>query len=72
MIIVSDTSPISNLLKINEIELLRLTFGQVKIPGAVYREICHIPENREALENLDWIEGVVVQPPRFEIDYCRR
>ncbi|MBP9664839.1 MAG: DUF3368 domain-containing protein [Pyrinomonadaceae bacterium] len=56
MIIVSDTSPISNLLKIGEIDLLRLTFSQVRIPDAVYYEICQVEAHRIALESLDWIE----------------
>jgi len=56
MIIVSDTSPISNLLKIGEIDLLRLTFSQVRIPDAVFVEICRIEAHRIALESLNWIE----------------
>lgn len=60
MIIVSDTSPISNLLQIGEIELLRLTFSRVVIPNAVYHEICEIDANRVALSNLPWIERLTV------------
>jgi uncharacterized protein len=60
MIIVSDTSPISNLLQIGEIELLRLTFSRVIIPDAVYREICEVEANRVALIQLDWIERMTV------------
>jgi uncharacterized protein len=60
MIIVSDTSPISNLLQIGEIELLRLIFSRVIIPDAVYREICEVEANRTALIQLDWIERMTV------------
>jgi uncharacterized protein len=60
MIIVSDTSPISNLLQIGEIELLRLIFSRVIIPDAVYHEICEVEANRTALIQLDWIERMTV------------
>ena len=56
MIIISDTSPISNLLQIGEIDILRAVFDRVMIPPSVYREICEVDQNRRALSNLDWIE----------------
>lgn len=56
MIIVSDTSPISNLLQIGEIDILRAVFDRVIIPISVYREICEVDESRRSLANLDWIE----------------
>ena len=39
MVIVSDTSPISNLLIVGELELLRCLFGEVIIPPEVFQEI---------------------------------
>lgn len=39
MIVVSDTSPISNLMQIGRVELLVNLFGQVIIPPAVAREL---------------------------------
>lgn len=60
MIIVSDTSPISNLLQIGEIELLRSTFSRVIIPDAVYLEICEVEASRIALSELEWIERLAV------------
>ena len=39
MIVVSDTSPITALLTIQKIDLLRLLYGDVKIPMAVAREL---------------------------------
>ena len=57
MIIVSDTSPISNLLQIGEIGILRAVFARVIIPPSVYSEICEVEESRQALANLDWIES---------------
>ena len=39
MIVVSDTSPLTALLAIGEIELLHRLFDEVIIPGAVRREL---------------------------------
>lgn len=39
MIIVSDTTPIISLIKINRLDLLQKLFGEVLIPEAVYREL---------------------------------
>lgn len=39
MIIVSDTSPISNLLRIGQLPLLQALYGSVVIPESVYAEI---------------------------------
>lgn len=60
MIVVSDTSPISNLLQIGEIELLRLTFSRVIIPDAVHHEICEVETSKSALSELNWIERLTV------------
>ena len=39
MIIVSDTTPIISLIKINRLDLLQKLFGETLIPEAVYREL---------------------------------
>lgn len=39
MIVVSDTSPISNLAKVGQLILLQQIYGKVIIPTAVYREL---------------------------------
>ncbi len=39
MIIVSDTTPLSELAKVGKLNLLRDIFGQVIIPQAVYNEV---------------------------------
>lgn len=46
MIIVSDTSPIANLLQIDRLDLLHAIFGDVVIPPAVEHEVL-------ALENFN-------------------
>ena len=39
MIVVSDTTPLISLLKINRINLLKKLFGEVMIPRAVFDEL---------------------------------
>ncbi len=39
MIVVSNTSPLSNLAAIGKLELLQQLYGKVFIPPAVYQEI---------------------------------
>lgn len=47
MIIISDTTPIISLLKIEKIELLRDLFGVVVVPVAVYNELTSNPNFRK-------------------------
>lgn len=56
MIVVSDTSSVSNLLIIGEVNLLRLLFATVVVPDAVYDELCRVPAHKNALQHLEWIE----------------
>jgi predicted nucleic acid-binding protein len=58
MIVVSDTSPISNLLQIGDLDLLRLLFEEIVIPHDVFLEICKVKEQAEILANQDWITPV--------------
>jgi uncharacterized protein len=48
MIIVSNTSPISNLIVIGEISLLQQIYPKVLIPPAVYSELTHLPTLQHA------------------------
>jgi len=51
MLVVSDTSPLSNLAIIGRLELLREQFSEVKIPPAVSSELAELddPEAQSAL-----------------------
>lgn len=63
MLVVSDTSPISNLLLINQLELLQLLFEEVIVPTAVdveIRQLAKIGEDITAYESSEWI--IVRQP----------
>ncbi len=43
MIVISDTTPLISLLKINRLDLLEKLFGQVQIPQGVFSELTENP-----------------------------
>lgn len=55
MIVVSDTSPITNLIHIGQLSILRSLFGSVVITPAVYEELCEIPRQQKVLNTQNWI-----------------
>lgn len=61
MIVVSDTSPITNLAAIERLDLLHLLYGEIIIPVAVYNELTQpninsiVPGARE-VQTLSWIK----------------
>jgi uncharacterized protein len=59
MIIVSNTSPISNLIIIGEISLLRQIYPKVLIPPAVHSELTRLPTLQSTIISLlrdGWLE----------------
>ncbi len=59
MIFVSNTSPVTNLAAIGQLDLLKHLFGRVLIPEAVARELSAAPADTPAapdLPNLEWIQ----------------
>ena len=61
MVVVSDTSSVSNLIQIGLVELLRDLYGEVVITPAVQRELYKIDSQTTLIEKLDWIK---VQGPK--------
>lgn len=61
MIVISDTSSISNLFQIGLIELLKDLYGEIIITPAVARELTVIPEQEIFLNTVSWIK---VQTPQ--------
>ncbi|MGK7903844.1 MAG: DUF3368 domain-containing protein [Hormoscilla sp.] len=59
MIVVSNTSPITSLAAINQLQLLQQLYGSIIIPEAVYRELTDldspVPGTSE-VQTYDWIE----------------
>jgi len=59
MIIVSNTSPISSLAKVDKLSLLENIYGQVNIPQAVYDELTDVRAGEKvnnAIKNANWIK----------------
>ncbi|WP_287130919.1 DUF3368 domain-containing protein [Candidatus Cyanaurora vandensis] len=59
MIIVSDTSAITNLASIQYLQLLPQLYGQVIIPAAVYRELTevnHLVSGTLEIQSASWLE----------------
>lgn len=61
MIVVSDTSPLTNLFQIGRLQLVHELFDDVVIPGAVAAEIEFLEHNREILTQNPWIRLVEVK-----------
>jgi len=68
MIIISDTSSISNLLQIGLIDVLYELYSEITITPAVRRELYYLPEQEKQIEQIDWIkvkapqdQGMIVQ-----------
>jgi len=55
MVIVSDTSPVTSLIQIGQLELLNAIFGQVVIPTAVYEELCRVPGQQIVIDQQNWL-----------------
>lgn len=59
MIVVSNTSPITNLDAINQLSLLERLFGTILIPDAVFQELTDLETpvpGTEAVQRLQWIQ----------------
>ena len=55
MVIVSDTSVITNLLRIDHLLLLRQIFGQIIIPPSVRDELYQVKKQIKIINESDWI-----------------
>lgn len=66
MIVVSDTSPVSNLLVIGRLDLLERVYGEIIIPPKVYEEIIGIQQFGISIEPIllaDWIKVLGLKDP---------
>lgn len=59
MVVISDTSAITNLWQIGQIEILQLLYTEIVIPTAVQNELFEIETQKKFLETCNWIK---VQP----------
>lgn len=71
MIIVSDTSPITNLIQIGHIDLLKQLFQKIIIPERVSEELYFYENHKEIIESRNWIvvKGVA---NRLEVEKLKR
>jgi len=56
VIVVSDTSTITNLHKVHQVDLLHIVFGTIIVPKGVYDELAVIPSQKLLLDAKPWIE----------------
>lgn len=74
MLVVSDTTPIISLLKVNRIDVLEFLFGEVYIPNAVYKELTSnqlFIEEAEKIKNSAFIKTVNI-PMDDSLNMLRR
>lgn len=55
MVVVSDTSPITNLIQVGQLHLLNNVFGKIIIPDKVFEELSVYELHKENIESQDWI-----------------
>lgn len=66
--VVSDSGPLISLSAIHQLDVLRLLFGAVVIPEAVYREVVLLGEDRpgqEEVRHANWITQTHVRSVRI-------
>lgn len=71
MIVVSDTSPITNLAAIGQLDLLRQLYDYIVIPEAVYSEMIAVgkpvPGAIEVQQTLAWIQVQKIEDSKTDI-----
>lgn len=65
MIVVSDTTALTNLYQLGRLELLKDLYTTITIPEAVYNELRQIPEQETTLKNAPWIKVAAVKNREF-------
>jgi uncharacterized protein len=71
MIVVSDTSPISNLLQIGDLDLLRLLFQEIIIPQDVFNELCEVKTQADILSEQTWIKTSAVADSELKAELLK-
>ncbi len=71
MIVVSDTSPISNLLQIGDLDLLRLLFNEIIIPQDVFDKLCEIKVQADILSEQTWIKTSAVADSKLKAELLK-
>jgi len=61
MTIVSDSSIITNLLQVGQVEILPAVFGKILIPEAVFEELSILDVQRQVVIQFSWLEICPIQ-----------
>ncbi len=64
MITVSNSSPIMNLAAIGRLDVIKLKFGNVVIPDAVWRELVIDGKGKKGVEDIERVDWIKVQSVR--------
>ncbi|MEM6630447.1 MAG: DUF3368 domain-containing protein [Bacteroidota bacterium] len=60
-LIISDTSPITNLIKIGQLDLLGRLFGEIIVPKEVYKELADYEKQKAEIDKRSWIKIIAVR-----------
>lgn len=61
MLVVSDTTTLTNLIKIDLIHLVQKLYGKITIPQSVYDELAEVSANKNFLKRAKWISVTMVR-----------
>jgi len=65
MVVISDTTAITNLIRIDLLFILPELYGKIIIPKAVYDELSKYGDQKEIIDNSSWIETVQITNSQF-------
>lgn len=66
-VVVSDASPLINVARVNQFDLLAAFYGQIVIPEAVYEEVVVRGEGRDGSRDVKEATWIDVQVPQGEL-----
>ena len=61
MVVVSDTTAITNLLKVKLLLIIKGLYGQILVPQAVYDELATLSAQKKIIDSQKWIKVVEIQ-----------
>jgi len=64
MLVISDTSTITNLAKVDSLDLLKHLFNEITIPQKVYDELINYELNKDVIKKSNWIKVKKVTPSK--------
>lgn len=71
MIVISDTSVITNLIQLDQLILLRKLFGDIVLPQKVFDELSRLPKQAIILRRLKWVEVKSASNTKYFEKLCK-